>query len=145
MAAMSPDTANFTPATPVKPQLMEVMADKLNISTVGGYCEEVIARDIALPAEKTRVFSTGKDDQAVVKVAVCQGDSRRFVENVPLGTIVLEGLPPRPRGKVRIGVSFAVDTEGILVASARDEETGRSQSVRIQLGEPSGRAPSQSE
>lgn len=136
-AAFGPTTP-VGPVAPVAPQLAEVMAASLAISTVGGYCEPLIAKEAVLPAEKTRVFSTGKDGQRVVKIAVCQGDSRRFADNVPLGTLVLDGLPARPRGNVKIAVSFAIDTEGVLVAGARDEETGRAQSVRIQLrdGEP---------
>jgi molecular chaperone DnaK (HSP70) len=129
---------SFTPVQPVKAQIAEVMASKLGISTVGGFCDEVIPGDSILPAEKTRVFSTGKDNQVTVRISVCQGDSRRFAENVSLGTIVLENLPPRPRGGVKIAVSFAVDTEGVLVASARDEESGKAQTVRIQLGTEQG-------
>lgn len=128
---------SFGEARPVKPQLVEVMASRLSVSTVGGYCDEIIARDVPVPTEKSRVFSTGKDDQPAVTIKVCQGDSRRFAENVPLGALVLEGLPRRPRGQVRIAVTFSVDQDGLLVASARDEATGQGQSVRIQLGDRS--------
>jgi molecular chaperone DnaK (HSP70) len=122
------------PVTEPQPiQMIEVMASNLAISTISGYCEEVIGRETPLPVEKTRVFSTSKDNQQVVKVSLCQGDSRRFAENVPLGTIVLDGLPARPRGKVKIAVTFAAAPDGVLVASARDEESGRVQSIKVTL------------
>jgi molecular chaperone DnaK len=86
-----------------------------------------------VPASKTRVFTTGHDNQREVQLRVCQGDSRRYAENRPLGALVLDELPPRQRGEVRIAVTFAIDDDGVLEASARDEQTGQERSVRIQL------------
>ncbi len=117
----------------IKPQMLEVLASRLGLSTVGGFCDEILAADVALPVEKTRVFSTGKDKQRTVSVQVCQGESRRFEENKPLGTLVLDGLAPMPRGSVKIEVTFSVDAEGVLKASAKDQATGRVQAVEIRL------------
>ena len=64
---------------------------------------------------------------------MCQGDSRKFHENTPLGTLILAPLPPRPRGEVRIAVTFSVDDDGVLEAAARDEDTGQEQSLRVAL------------
>jgi molecular chaperone DnaK len=125
-----PDVA-FTPARPV---LMEVTAGRLAVSTVGGFCDEVVPSNQPIPVAKTRVFSTGKDDQPAVLIRLCQGDSRRFDQNRALGTLVLDNLPKRPRGQVRIAVTFAVDPDGVLEALAKDEQTGQARSVRIQLG-----------
>jgi molecular chaperone DnaK len=121
------------PAKLVRPQLSEVLASRLALSTVGGFCDEIIGRDVALPAGRTRVFSTGKDQQRTVKIQVCQGDSRRFDENKPLGTLVLDGLPALPRGALKIEVTFSVDAEGVLKASAMDLTTQRAQTVEIRL------------
>jgi molecular chaperone DnaK (HSP70) len=126
-------SVSFSEPRLVKPVMLEVLASRLAVSTVGGFCDEIIAKDVPVPTERTRVFSTGKDGQRLVKVQVCQGDSRRFAENTGLGTIVLDGLPPRPRGEVKIAVTFSVDGEGVLKASARDEQSGKAQSVEIRL------------
>jgi molecular chaperone DnaK (HSP70) len=117
----------------VRPQLMEVLASRLALSTVGGFCAEIVARDLALPLARTRVFTTGKDAQRTVKIQVCQGDSRRYDENKALGTLVLDGLPALPRGALKIDVTFSIDAEGVLKASAHDQATGRAQSVEIRL------------
>ncbi|MBI4509453.1 MAG: Hsp70 family protein [Deltaproteobacteria bacterium] len=116
-----------------RPAVFEVTASPLSVSTVGGFCDEVIGRNQQIPFSKTRIFSTGKDGQKTVQVRVCQGDSRRFDENAFLGTLFLEDLPPRSRGQVRIAVTFHIDADGVLEASARDEETGRAHAMRIQL------------
>jgi molecular chaperone DnaK (HSP70) len=134
-AAVPEDEALDAPITErmARPTLIEVTASRLALFTVGGFCDEIIAADSPIPVAQTRVFSTGKDGQPSVVLKICQGDSRRFKENMPLGVLTLAGLPPRPRGQVRIGVTFAIDDDGVLTALARDEQTGQEQRIRIEL------------
>jgi len=93
-------------------------------------------RDSLLPAAKTRVFSTSADNQRAVKIQVCQGESRRYAENRGLATLLLDQLPAKPRGGVKIEVTFSVDADGVLRAEAKDQATGRAQTVEIRLREP---------
>jgi len=79
---------------------------------------------VPVPVEQTRIFSTSADNQTSVRIQVCQGESRRFEENVPLGELELKGLQPARRGEVSIEVTFKVDTNGILCVRARDAATG---------------------
>ncbi len=123
----------FGDSQPQMPKLVEVMASPLALSTVGGYCEELVPSDEPIPVERTRVFSTGRDNQTSVQIGVCQGASRKFADNRNLGAIVLDQLAPRPRNAVKISVTFKIDADGVFLASARDEQTGREQSIRVQL------------
>jgi molecular chaperone DnaK len=77
-----------------------------------------------VPAETRKLFTTSRDAQQVVRIRVCQGESRRLDDNVLLGDLVLEGLHPRPRGEVQIEVTFHIDASGILQVHARDGATG---------------------
>jgi len=134
MPAVSEDVAFSSPAAaPSTPTLIEATAIQLGLSTVAGFCGEIIPPSQPLPASNSRVFSTAKDNQPAVRINICQGNSRRFAENMPLGTLVLDKLPPRPRGSVRIQVTFAIDADGVLEASARDEQTGQEQSLTVQV------------
>ncbi len=121
------------PARVAPPLLLDVTPHTLGVETVGGYCESVIARNAAIPVEQTRVFTTGQDDQDGVSVRIVQGESRRLQENQALGQIELTGLRRAPRGAVKISVTFLMDADGTLGVRARDLETGREQSVRINL------------
>ena len=47
------------------------------------------------------------------------------VHNRLLGTFILEGIPPAPRGIPQIEVIFDVDSNGILNVSARDKGTNK--------------------
>src|SRR5690349_22769237 len=57
----------------------------------------------------------------------------RSQENEPLGTLVLEEIPPKPRGESKIEVSFRVDADGILHVRAADAETGIHQEAHLQV------------
>jgi molecular chaperone DnaK len=120
--------------------LLDVVPRALGIAVAGGYAEPIIERNTPIPVERTRSFVTSHDNQTMVVIQVCQGESRRFSENAPLGTLTLEGVPPRPRGEAEIEVTFTVDTDGILDVRARDVKTGMATQARIQvLGAPERR------
>jgi len=51
----------------------------------------------------------------------------------PLGTLLLDGLIPRPRGDLKIEVQFRVDADGILHVRASDQKSGERQEVRLHV------------
>ena len=115
------------------PLLLDVTPQTLGVETVGGYCEAIIKRNAAIPVEQTKIFTTAQDNQEVVRVRICQGESRRLVDNQGLGEIVLTGLRVAKRGDVQIGVTFMISADGTLGVRARDLMTGHEQTIRINL------------
>ena len=75
-----------------RPVLLDVTPRALGIAVAGGYAEPIVERNVPLPVEQTRVFTTSSDNQTKVIIQVCQGESRRFDENVSLGELTLAGL-----------------------------------------------------
>ncbi|MFO0681699.1 MAG: Hsp70 family protein [Sandaracinus sp.] len=115
------------------PLLMDVTPLALGLETAGGFVQHIVARNAPIPTEKTRLFSTAKDDQTDVEVRICQGDSNLFQDNQALGTLSLSALRKAPRGAVRIEVTFMIDASGILDVKATDLDTKRQQTIRIAL------------
>ena len=115
------------------PTVIDVTPRSLGIGTVAGYCEELIRRNSRVPTEMQRMFATSRDKQQVVRIRVCQGESRRLDDNVILGDLVLEGLPARPRGETAIEVTFHLDANGILQVRARDPKTGQEQRASLDI------------
>jgi molecular chaperone DnaK len=66
-----------------------------------------------------------------VQVHVLQGEREFARENNSLGKFDLVGIPPSPRGVPQIEVNFAIDSNGIVNVTARDQATGQSQGVQI--------------
>jgi molecular chaperone DnaK (HSP70) len=93
----------------------------------------LISRSSPLPATIKRSYATVRDDQEVVRIVVCQGETRRLESNVVLGEVILDNLPKLTRGDVEIEVSFELDRSGLLQVSARDAKTGHMQQVSLDL------------
>jgi molecular chaperone DnaK len=118
---------------PPSPVLLEVTPRGLGIGTVAGFCEELIRRNVRVPTETRKVFTTSRDHQDMVRIVVCQGESRRLDKNTVIGDLVLQNLPPRPRGETSIEVTFALDAAGVLQVRARDAQTGAEQRATLAL------------
>jgi molecular chaperone DnaK len=104
----------------------------LGIETLGGVFTRLIDRNTTIPTKKSQVFSTAEDGQTAVTIKVFQGEREMAADNKSLGLFNLEGIPPAPRGMPQIEVTFDIDANGIVNVSARDKQTGKEQSIRIQ-------------
>jgi molecular chaperone DnaK len=94
----------------------------------------LIDRNTTIPCAKSEVFSTAADGQTAVDVHVLQGERPMAGDNKSLGHFQLDGLPPAPRGVPQIEVKFDIDANGIVSVSAKDQATGKSQSISITGG-----------
>merc|ERR1711936_709606 len=86
----------------------------------------------AIPTKKSEVFSTAVDNQSQVGIKVYQGEREMAADNKLLGTFDLVGIPPAPRGKPQIEVTFDIDANGIVQVSAKDKGTGKEQKIQVQ-------------
>jgi molecular chaperone DnaK len=111
--------------------LLDVTPLSLGIETMGGVMTTLIARNTTIPTRKSEVFSTAADAQTAVDILVLQGERPMAADNMTLGTFRLDGLPPAPRGAPQIEVTFDLDANGILNATAKDKATGREQKITI--------------
>jgi molecular chaperone DnaK len=111
--------------------LLDVIPLSLGIETLGGVMTKVIERNTTIPTSRNQVFSTATDGQTMVEIHVLQGERAMINDNKSLGQFQLTGIPPAPRGVPQIEVAFDIDANGILNVSARDNGTGREQSIQI--------------
>ena len=114
--------------------LIDVTPLSLGIETKGGVMTRLIERNTAIPTRATEVFSTAEDGQSSVLIQVFQGERDFTRDNKPLGTFVLTGIAPAPRGVPQIEVSFDIDANGIVHVSAKDRGTNKEQSMTITGG-----------
>merc|ERR1711936_469748 len=77
----------------------------------------------AIPTKKSEVFSTAVDNQSQVGIKVYQGEREMAADNKILGTFDLVGIPPAPRGKPQIEVTFDIDANGIVQVSAKNKKS----------------------
>ena len=111
--------------------LLDVTPLSLGIETLGGVMTRLIEKNTTIPTKKSQVFSTAEDNQPAVSVHVLQGEREMALGNKTLGRFELTGISPAPRGTPQIEVSFDIDANGIVEVSAKDQATGKAQSIRI--------------
>jgi len=111
--------------------LLDVTPLSLGVETLGGVFTRLIERNTTIPTRRSQVFSTAADFQTTVTVHVLQGERPMAADNVSLGMFNLTGIPPAPRGVPQIEVTFDIDTNGIINASAKDLATSKEQKITI--------------
>ena len=111
--------------------LLDVTPLTLGIETLGSVMTPLIEKNTTIPASKSQVFSTAADNQTSVQVHVLQGERPMATDNRTLGTFILDGIPPAPRGIPQIEVSFDIDANGILNVKAVDKATQKEQKITI--------------
>ncbi|MGD8444394.1 MAG: molecular chaperone DnaK [Desulfobacterales bacterium] len=111
--------------------LLDVTPLSLGIETLGGVMTRLIEKNTTIPTKKSKIFSTAADNQSAVSIHVLQGEREMVPGNKTLGRFELIGIPPAPRGVPQIEVTFDIDANGIVDVSAKDNATGKAQSIRI--------------
>ena len=111
--------------------LVDVTPLSLGLETAGGAMEVMIKRNSPLPAEHTQTFTTNTDNQPAVTIKVFEGERTMTKHNNLLGKFELFDIPPLPKGKPRIEVTFSVNTDGIMSVTAKELSTGVEESCTI--------------
>ncbi len=120
-------------ASETETYLLDVTPLPLRIATVGGFTETIIGKNTPVPTERSKVFTTSRDDQEKVKIRVLQGESPKADECESLGEFEFSGFRVGARGEVKIEVTFEIDTDGIVHVRAADLETGKETRTSISL------------
>ncbi len=114
--------------------LLDVTPLSLGIETKGGEFNVLIERNTTIPTKRTQIYTTADDNQPSVEIKVAQGERAMWAQNQPLGNFDLTGLPPAPRGVPKIEVTFDIDANGIVHVTAKDQGSGKEQSMTITGG-----------
>src|ERR1700754_4492989 len=99
---------------------LDMVALSLGVRTLGGVMTRLVERETAIPVRRSGRFAIAADRQSTVDIVVLRGERERAADNQVLGRLRLENIRPQPRGMPHIEVTFDIDEDGILTASARD-------------------------
>lgn len=112
--------------------VLDVTPLSMGIETVGGVMTVLVARNSHIPTTATKTFSTANDNQDRVEVRVYQGERAMTKDCELLGTFMLTGIAPAPRGQPQIEVTFSIDVNSILVVRAAEQTSGHAEEMRIE-------------
>jgi len=112
--------------------LLDVTPLSLGIETMGGIASKLLEKNTTIPTTRSQVFSTAADNQTQVEINIVQGEREMASDNKSLGRFILDGIPPAPRGMPQVEVTFDLDANGILSVKAKEKNSGKEQSIRIE-------------
>lgn len=99
------------------------LAEPVGLETLGGVFTPLLEPG-ALPRETTEIFSTAADNQPEISLHLFRGHKSVAAQNHALGTFVIGGLPPRPRGVPQVEVTLRADAHDIVLV-VRDRGRAR--------------------
>ncbi len=111
--------------------LVDITPLSLGLETMGGLMDVLLPRNSKIPAKASRQYTTYKDGQSGMKIAVFQGERDLVKDNRRLSEFNLTGIPGMPAGLPKVEVSFLINADGILVVHAKELRSGIEQSVEV--------------
>jgi molecular chaperone HscA len=111
--------------------LLDVTPLSLGIETMGGLMDVIIPRNSKVPTKGGRQYTTSKDGQVNMKIAVYQGERDLISENRKLAEFNLKGIPSMPAGFPKVDINFLLNADGILTIQAIELRSGVKQEVEV--------------
>lgn len=91
----------------------------------------LIERNSTYPTEARDLFTTTRDFQSAISFPIYEGEEMVASANTFLDMLRIDGIPPAPRGVPRIEVTFRLNQDRILEATAKDLTTNKEVSVTV--------------
>ncbi len=111
--------------------LLDVTPLSLGLETMGGLMDVLLPRNSKIPTKASRQYTTYKDGQSGMAIAVFQGERDLVKDNRRLAGFNLTGIPGMPAGLPKVEVSFLINADGILVVHAKELRSGMEQTVEV--------------
>ncbi len=111
--------------------LLDITPLSLGLETMGGLMDVLLPRNSKIPTKASRQYTTYKDGQSGMKIAVFQGERDLVKDNRRLAEFNLTGIPGMPAGMPKVEVSFLINADGILVVNAKELRSGIEQSIEV--------------
>ncbi len=111
--------------------LLDITPLSLGIETMGGLMDVLIPRNSKIPSGAGRQYTTQKDGQSSIRIAVYQGERDLVRDNRKLAEFNLTGIPGMPAGFPKVEISFLVNADGILVVKAKELRSGVQQHIEV--------------
>lgn len=96
-----------------------------------GHYLPIIERNTVIPVSRTQTVCTAHDNQKRVDIKILQGESRLSYNNLLLGELSVP-VPPGPKGKEAVEITYTYDVNALLEVEVNVLSTGVKRRVIVQ-------------
>ena len=103
-----------------KINLLDVCPLSLGTNVKGGKMDVIIKKNSKIPIKEKAKYSTTRDNQTKIKNFIYEGEHELVKDNYFLGDFSIDNIEPRKKGESKIEITYYVDVNSILTATAKD-------------------------
>jgi molecular chaperone DnaK len=131
-AAPAVDNSITVSAELANTNIKDVVSHTLGIGLIDDLYDPLIPKDHVIPHRVTRTgYTTARDNQTSIFVPVFQGENPKASQNSQIGTVVIAGLTPEPKGTHQFHITFALDANGIFEGSILHVQNSTTTPIRL--------------
>jgi molecular chaperone DnaK len=131
-AAPKVDSSVTVSAELANTNIKDVVSHTLGIGLIDDIYDALIPKDHVIPHRVSRGgYTTARDNQTNIFVPVFQGDNPKASQNDKIGTVVIDGLSPEPKGTHQFQITFALDANGIFEGSIVHVQKGTVTPIKL--------------
>ena len=109
-----------------------------------GTFSPILERGTVIPISRSRPYTTAADGQTEILIEVYQGEHSLCRDNIKLGELRIDGIPPAPAGAEAVDIRFTYDLNALLEVEATLRSTGEKRTLLLS-GSPGRLTPEQLE
>lgn len=100
--------------------LMDIIPLSIGVETLGGIMAPIISRNNLIPVSRTQKFTNSVGYEDIISINIYQGERRFVCDNIHLGSFELKCdlFKDYDKGKITITITFEVDSDSIISATA---------------------------
>jgi hypothetical protein len=123
-----------------KSLLVDVATHDISLVVAEGMQSVIVSRGTAIPLMKSQLYSTTYDNQTAVLIQITEGvkedeEKQGIHHSTTIGWFILENLPARPRGEVKVSVVIDISSSYEVRVTAKEMETSVMKSVVLSLSQ----------
>ena len=118
-----------------KLKIYEITPLTLGIRTEGDLMSVILPRGTKIPIKCKKNFITTQDFQTKLKFEIYEGERKLIRDNKRLGGMILNNLPEKLKGQVKVDVTFEIDVDGVLKVTAIENSQNLTKEIKeINIG-----------
>jgi molecular chaperone DnaK (HSP70) len=118
-------------------KIVDVTPMHVGIKVKGDQMDVIVPANSPLPVHSKAIrYRTTVDNQSSTQIDIIEGNSMHAPDNALLGSFVISGFPPLPKGKVKVAIVIKIDdlfgTLDVEATCLANEEAVLQEKVKIQ-------------